>query len=67
MTRLHGKPVRRVVKCAVPFGVRDEIVVSLYPGGGIGLREKGRRRELRLDVGTLYARCLKASAERSPA
>lgn len=42
----------------VPHGVNDNIVISIYPGGQIGLREAGRRDEYKLDAGTLYVNAL---------
>ena len=54
MTRAT-KPVSRVVSPrTLPHGVTPEIVITVYPGGVIGLRELRRRKEFRLDAGTLY-------------
>lgn len=60
MTRCN-KVIRRVCSVAsVPYGVRRECVVSLYPPGNtIGIREKGRRKEFFLDVGLLYMEAVK--------
>lgn len=59
MTSLN-KPVTRRTRASVPHGVKPEIVITLYPGGTIGLREAGRRKtaEYFLDVGTLYVRAV---------
>ena len=59
MTDLHH-PVSRRTRASVPHGVKPEIVITLYPGGTIGLRESGRRKsaEYCLDVGTLYVRAV---------
>ncbi len=59
MTALN-RPVSRKTPANVPHGVKPEIVVTLYPGGTIGLREAGRRRESEvcLDVGRLYVRAV---------
>ncbi len=59
MTALN-KAVSRKTRASVPHGVQSELVVTLYPGGTIGLRENGRRKssEVCVDVGTLYVRAL---------
>jgi hypothetical protein len=57
-----ARPVRRRVRCVVPHGVNPELVITLYPGGLIGLREHRRRRELHIAAGALYARLLAAEA-----
>lgn len=59
MTDLN-RPVSRRTRASVPHGVKPEIVVTLYPGGTIGLRESGRRKsaEYCLDVGALYVRAV---------
>jgi hypothetical protein len=59
MTSLH-KPVTRRTRASVPHGVKPELVITLYPGGTIGLRESGRRKkaEYFLDVGALYVRAV---------
>ena len=61
MTDLDGPKARRVVRktrVRVPHGVTPEMVITLYPGGQIGLRELRRRKEIRLDAGALYVRAL---------
>lgn len=62
MTDLN-KAVTRRTRANVPHGVKPEIVVTLYPGGTIGLRESGRRRtaEYFLDLGKLYVRAVENS------
>lgn len=59
MTDLN-KPLSRRTRASVPHGVKPEIIVTLYPGGTIGLRESGRRKsaEYCLDVGALYVRAV---------
>lgn len=59
MTQLD-KPVQRRTRASVPHGVKPEIVITLYPGGTIGLRESGRRKsaEVCVDVGTLYVQAV---------
>lgn len=54
------KPISRRTRAAVPHGVKPELVVTLYPGGTIGLRESGRRKsaEYCLDIGALYVRAV---------
>ncbi len=61
------KPVSRRARVRVPHGVRPEIIVTLYPGGELGLRESGRptRTEQRLDLGTLYVLAIKSAVRRS--
>lgn len=54
MTLLNKPVVRKTRPHDLPHGVADEIVVTLYPGGVIGLRELRRRKEYRLDAGVLY-------------
>ena len=57
-----NKPVTRQTRASVPHGVKPQIVIVLYPGGTIGLREAGRRKasEVCVDVGTLYVRAVQA-------
>lgn len=59
MTKLT-KPVRRTTHANVPYGVTPQIVVTLYPGGIIGLREQRHRREYTLGIGTLYVQAMLA-------
>lgn len=61
MTALTKRVVRKT-RGRVPHGVRAEIVVTLYPGGIIGLRELGRRKEYDFEVGALYSRAVLAEA-----
>lgn len=55
MTHL-AKPVKR--SCRIePKGGRGnhlDVVVTLYPGAVIGLRDKGRRKEYTLPLSTVY-------------
>jgi len=64
MTTLH-KPVKRSVQL-IPKGggSRLEVVVTLYPGGVIGLRDKGRRKEYTLPLSTVYYLAAEAEARR---
>lgn len=59
MTRLV-KPVQRRTTWNAPYGVAREVVITLYPGGVIGLREARRRKEVQLQAATLYAQALLA-------
>ena len=65
MTRL-AKPVTRTAMCAVPHGVNPTLVITLYPGGVIGLRESRRRKEYTVAAGTLYAQLVGAEVRRGP-
>jgi hypothetical protein len=56
----NDKPTKRAVSARVPHGVKDTLVVAVYPGGMIGLRELGRRKEYTLEVGTLYVSAIRA-------
>lgn len=60
MTRLK-QTVHRVARVReVPHGVSDELVITLYPGGTIGIRELRRalHSEQRFDAGELYSRAV---------
>lgn len=59
MTHL-GKPLRRTCSWAAPHGVAPAVVITLYPGGTIGLRELRRRKEVLLSAATLYTHALLA-------
>ena len=66
MTTLVSKPVRRKVRIAgMPHGIRPDLVIALYPGGIIGLREVGRRREYQVAAGVRYARLVGQEARRA--
>ena len=58
-----AKKVVRKTRARVPHGVKDQIVITLYPGGLIGLREHRRRKEYTLEVGALYLRAVRAEVE----
>jgi len=57
------KPLRRQVHLAPRggSGTHLEVIITLYPGGMIGLRDKGRRKEYTLPLTMIY--CLAAEAE----
>jgi hypothetical protein len=42
----------------------DSYVVTLYPGGLVGIREKGRRKEFHTTVGALYLQAVRAEVAR---
>jgi hypothetical protein len=54
------RPVRRTVTVRVPHGINPRLVITLYPEGLIGIRESGRRLEVKLAAAVLYARGLRA-------
>lgn len=57
------RPVKRVARgLAVPHGVNPDLVINLYPGGVIGLREARRRKEVKISALTLYTRALQDEA-----
>lgn len=58
------KPTRRRVTARVPHGVTPQLIVTIYPGGIIGLRENRRRKEYQLDCGTLYVAAIRAELRR---
>ncbi len=62
--QIGDSPTRRVARVRVPHGVRPEIVISVYPGGQIGLRELGRQDEYVLDAGVLYVNTLLATGHK---
>ena len=57
MTALTTKPVKRVV--AVDSG-RVEMVVTIYPHGVLGVREKGSRHEYTISIMTCYCMAVKS-------
>jgi hypothetical protein len=62
MTAL-SKPVKRTSTVAgMPHGFKDRLVLTLYPGAVLGVREIGHRSELHLNIGEWYARTLVARA-----
>ena len=64
MTKLL-KPVKRTATCQVPHGVNPSLVITLHPGGTIGLRESRRRREYLIAAGRLYAQLVAAEAQQN--
>lgn len=51
---INDRPTVRVVIARVQPGVNPRLVVTLHHDGTIVLREHRRRKEYRLDAGTLY-------------
>lgn len=62
MTALH-KRISRTTAIETRRGQNTEVVVTLYPGGLIGFRHKGRRTEYTLDLKSAYWFAAKAAAE----
>lgn len=61
MTRIT-KELRRLVRLAeYQHGTSPEMVITIYPGGIIGLRERGRRQksELTVKAAGLYVQLLR--------
>jgi hypothetical protein len=58
MATILSKPVRRQTPWPAPHGVAPQVVITLYPGGVIGLREIRRRREVQLSASMLYTQAL---------
>lgn len=65
MTHLRT-PVKRSVSLIPRGGTGNhlDVVVTLYPGGVIGLRDKGRRKEYTLPLTTVYYQAAEAEAKR---
>ncbi len=55
--------VRRVARGIGPRGFKPDIVMTIYPGGVLGLRESGRRKEYQLGVGELLVLAVKRDVE----
>lgn len=56
MTQLNKPVTRKAVTRPAAYGVRAELIISLHPGGIIGIRESGRRSksEVCFDAAELY-------------
>jgi len=58
MTELT-KPVRRVAQVRqMPHGFRDRLVITLFPGGIVSVRETRHKESIEFDLGKLYASAL---------
>ncbi len=55
------KPVSRRTESRVSHAIAA-LVITLYPGGLIGIREARRRKEVKLDAGQLYLAALAQEA-----
>jgi hypothetical protein len=56
MTKLQ-KPLCRTTEARrMPHGFKSTLVLTIYPGAVVEVRESGRRSGLRFDLGELYAR-----------
>ena len=51
------KPVKRTTPVKLPHRFAQRLIVTLYPGAVLGLREP-RRKELTFDLATLYTKTL---------
>lgn len=58
---LLKKPVSRRTETRVSHAIAA-LVITLYPGGLIGIREARRRKEIKLDAGQLYLAALAQEA-----
>ena len=54
MTTLSKPLTRSVIHPRMPHGYADRLVISIYPGAIIEVRESRRRQSVRLDLGVLY-------------
>lgn len=59
------KPVRRQIDIELMAGKSRPMIVTIYPEGTIGFREKGCRSELLLDLKSAYLLAAKKAAEAS--
>lgn len=54
-----NKPVRRVASVReMPHGFRNRLIVTLYPGGIISVREPRHKESVDFDLAKLYASTL---------
>jgi hypothetical protein len=58
------KPVSRRTETRVSHAIAA-LVITLYPGGLIGIREARRRKEIKLDAGQLYLAAVAQEAAES--
>jgi hypothetical protein len=57
------KPVTRTSTVKdLPHGFKDRLVLTLYPGAVLGVREVGSHSELHLNIGEWYVHTLVAAA-----
>lgn len=62
MTTLTKAVKRTSTVPNMPHGFKDRLVITLYPGAVLGVRESGSRTEVHLSIGDWYARTLVAAA-----
>jgi len=64
MTTLNRPVTRKATTTPAAHGVRAELVISLHPGGIIGIREAGRRSktEICFEAARLYVDGVRAKA-----
>ena len=64
MTTLSKPVTRKAHTTPAAYGVRPELVISLHPGGIIGIREAGRRAlsEIMFEAARLYVDGVRAKA-----
>lgn len=59
------KPVRRVARGVIrTHGLRPSVVITLYPGGVIGIREHGRRKEYQIPAESVLTLAITREAAR---
>ena len=56
------KPVRRSTSWPAPHGINPRVVITIYPGAIIGIREAHRRKEIKVSAVQLYTRALREEA-----
>lgn len=61
------KPVRRVAQARMPHGYADRLIITLYPGGIVEVREVRRKETVQFDLGRLYVSALIRRALAKPA
>ena len=60
-----SKPVRRVARGVVQtHGLRPDVVVTLYPGGVLGIRELKRRKEWTIPLEAVLTLAIRKEADR---
>jgi hypothetical protein len=61
------KPVKRGVRIAVYGGDEKAYVVTIYPGGRIDIRERGRRKEFDMSLAAVYRLAVMVESDRQRA
>lgn len=57
--------LRRAVRREVSGVLREDLIVTLYPGGVVGIRAKRTRREYQLPLATIYHLAIDAELDRT--